>query len=84
MPTISLASYKMPGCKPTLIDNILIHSTQNLLVSGILKSAVSHYYPAFNIFEINSRSRNKENKYPKYDFCESNTEKFLEDIGKEI
>ena len=75
----------MPGCKPTLIDNILINSTQNLLHSGVLKSAISHHHPIFNIFEINSKpAQNNEVKYPKYDFCESNTDKFIEDIRHEI
>ena len=75
----------MPGCKATLIDNILINSTQNLLLSGVLNSAVTYHHPIFNIFEVNSKSTQKnEIKYPKYDFRESHTDKFIEDIRLEI
>ena len=67
IPNISLATHEMPGCKPTLIDNILVNSSQNLLLSGVFKSAISHHHPVFNIFEINNKTtENSEVKYPKY------------------
>ena len=34
IPTISLATHEKPGCTPSLIDNILLNSTENLIVLG--------------------------------------------------
>ena len=69
IPTISIATHERPGCKASLIDNILTNSTDKLLLSGVLKSRVSHHFPIFNIFECSSHSNaNPEKRCPKYDF----------------
>ena len=85
IPTISLATHERPGCATSLINNILINSTQNLNLSGILKSKVSHHHPVFNIstLSVNATTDN-QTKYPKYDFCESNTNKFLGELEDEM
>ena len=44
IPTISIATHEKPGCKASLIDNILTNSTGKLLLSGVLKSRVSHHF----------------------------------------
>ena len=41
IPTIFLAIHEKPGCTPSLIDNILLNSTKNLIASGVLQSRVS-------------------------------------------
>ena len=84
IPTISLATHEKPGCAPSLIDNILINSTQNLNLSGILESKVSHHHPIFNIFTVNLNETDNPTKCPRYDFCESNTNKFLGEIEGEM
>ena len=50
IPTVSQATHERPGCKPSLIDNILINSTENHILSGVLQSRVSHHFPIFNVF----------------------------------
>ena len=83
--SISLATHERPGCKPSLIDNIIVNSTDQLLLSGVLKSSVSHHFPIFNIFEYSTQKKNdSEKKLPKYDFCETNVDKFEIDMENEI
>ena len=48
--TVSQATHERPGCKPSLIDNILINSTENHILSGVLQSRVSHHFPIFKVF----------------------------------
>ena len=68
IPTISLATHEKPECTPSLIDNILINSTQNLNLSGILKSKVSCHHPVFNIFTLNKNATtDNQTKCPRYD-----------------
>ena len=47
IPTIALATHEKPGCTPTLIDNILLNSTGNLITAGVLENRVSHHSPVF-------------------------------------
>ena len=81
IPVISLATHEKPGCSQTLIDNIVINSTDNLTDAGIFRSGVSHHLPIFCFLECNTHSKDtKSCNVPKYDYCESNINKFLEDI----
>ena len=88
VPLISLATHEKPGCKATLIDNILVNSTGQVLKSGILKSTVSHHCPIFSFLkcernrEENAALQNSHN--PKFDYCETNMNSFLDDIRNEI
>ena len=85
IPTISIATHEKPGCKASLIDNILTNSTGKLLLSGVLKSRVSHHFQIFNIFECSSQSSaTPEKRCPKYYFCETNIAKFTLEVENEI
>lgn len=78
IPTISLATNEVPGCKPSLIDNIITNSTNRVIKSGLLECKVSSHIPIFAIFNYeqpidSSDSRNA----PKYDYCQSNMDTFV-------
>ena len=80
-----MATHEKPGCTPSLIDNIFINSSENLLNSGILESKVSHHSPIFCFLNDFTPPKNEEEiKYPKYDYCESKVNDFLEKIDKSI
>ena len=51
IPTISLPTHHKPGCKPSLIDNILVNSTDNLVLSGVIEGGVCHHQPIFNLMK---------------------------------
>ena len=73
------------GCTPSLIDNIFINSTENLLNSGTLANKVSHHAPIFCFMNIMIPIKKEEqNKCPKYDYCESKVNKFLEKIDESM
>ena len=81
IPVISLATHEKPGCSPSLIDNILTNSTENIISAGLLGSRVSHHLPIFCILDCNSPEDSEPaTKKPKYDYCESNMNKFLDDV----
>ena len=87
-PLISLATHLKPGCNPSLIDNILTNSIENLRIAGVLESGVSHHLPIF-CFIDNAIPKNHdvENYAPKYDYCESNLNAFdgvMEEYGQSI
>ena len=85
IPTISIATHEKPGCKASLIDNILTNLTGKLLLSGVLKSRVSHHFQSLNIFECSSQSSaTPERRCPKYDFRETNIAKFTLEVENEI
>ena len=71
IPTVSGATRQKPGCTPSLIDNIFVNSTGNLLNSGILENKVSHHSPIFCFMNYCLSSNPEEVKCPKYDYCES-------------
>ena len=82
IPLISLATHEKPGCNPSLIDNILINSTESLISAGIFKSGVSHHLPIFCFLDCSMPSNDsRSDNVPKYDYCESNMNNFLRDIG---
>lgn len=84
-PLISLATHKKPGCTPSLIDNILCNSTDQIVQSGILASAVSHHHPIFCFLKsLPSLNINTEVKCPKFDYCESNMNTFLQAVSDDI
>ena len=82
IPMISLATHEKPGCTPTLIDNILTNSTDNLIGAGVFESGVSHHFPIFSLLDCNIPLNEPCSKsIPKYDYCESNINKFMDEIG---
>ena len=85
IPTISEATHEKPGCEPSLIDNIFINCSENLISSGVLEAKVSHHSPVFCIMNHFLLSENIDNiKCPKYDYCESNIDEFLNKIDDSI
>ena len=85
VPLISIGTHTKPGCKDTLIDNILVNSTNNIVNSGVLSSTISHHHPVFCILESQSKDINPETPTTeRYDYCESNMNKFLEEIRRDI
>lgn len=82
IPLISLATHEKPGCNPSLIDNILINSTERLMNAGLLENTVSHHHPVFSILDYSSPNDEATGgSLPKYDYCETNINSFIEDIG---
>lgn len=85
IPTISIATHEKPGCLPTLIDNILTNSTDNLLVSGVLESRISHHFPIFCVLDCPIKTgKNKSTSPPKYDYNSTNTESFLQELESKL
>lgn len=81
IPTISIATHEKPGCNPSLIDNILINSTNSLVKSGVLECNISHHHPLFSVITCcTAKTRTNKKPCPSYDYCESNIDKFLIDI----
>ena len=85
IPLISLATHAKPGCNETLIDNMLVNSTENILSAGILESKVSHHCPTFS-FSLCDANKDEDvpKAIPKYDYCETNIDSFVRDIQQEI
>ena len=80
IPMISLATHEKPGCAPSLIDNILTNSTENVVAAGLLDSRVSHHLPIFCILDCTAPQQDPSLSKPKYDYCESNMNAFLKDM----
>ena len=85
IPTISEATHEKPGCEPSLIDNILINCSENLISSGNLESKVSHHSPIFCFMNHFLPLENDDQvKIPKYDYCESKVDEFLSKIDDSV
>ena len=85
IPTISEATHEKPGCEPSLIDNILINCSENLISSGILEGRVSHHSPVFCILNHFIPPENDDHiKCPKYDYCESKIDEFVNKIDESV
>ena len=82
IPVISVATHEKPGCAPTLIDNIMTNSTDNLIGAGVLESRVSHHFPIFCILNCSSLNEEPQSNKFKYDYCQSNIDKFLDDMDQ--
>ena len=50
IPLISLATHFKPVCNPSLLDNFLTNSLENIKVAGVFESGVSHHHPIFCFF----------------------------------
>ena len=85
IPTISEATHEKPGCEPSLIDNILINCSENLISSGNLEVKTSHHSPIFCFMNhFLPQEENEKIKCPKYDYCESKVDEFLSKIDDSI
>ena len=47
IPIITLATPEKPGCKPSLIDNIFLNTSNSMQKAGIIESKISHHLPVF-------------------------------------
>ena len=47
----SLNLHFKPGCNPSLLDNVLTNSLEDIKVAGVFESGVSHHRPIFCFFE---------------------------------
>ena len=62
IPLISNPTHFKPGCNPTLIDNILTNSIENIFMSGVI------CFIDDTVLEVNLDQRSR----PKFDYCEAN------------
>ena len=86
IPLISLATHHKPGCKPSALDNILVNSHNNVIMSGVLDLHVSHHNPIVCILNdvIVENTINTTQKLPRYDYCETNLIKFNEKLSNQL
>ena len=85
VPSISIATHEKPGCSASCIDNILTNSYNNIQLSGVISSGVSHHLPIFCIFDVCTETETSGSKHmPKYDFCESNVSDFIDKLKSEV
>ena len=85
IPVITMATHEKPGCKPSLLDNIFINTTSRLQCAGIMECKVSHHSPVFCYLNYdNSSDEDVAIKYPKYDYCDSNIQKFLKKLNTSL
>ena len=82
VPTISEATHEKPNCTPSLIDNIFINSTENLLNSGILDHKISHHSPIFCFMNYSLLQTAEDVKCPKYDYSASKIDDFIRKINE--
>ena len=83
VPVVSLATHEKPGSSPSLIDNILLNSTEHFIGAGVLDGGVSHHHPIFCLIEGEvPQTDNSVHKPPKYDYCESNFNNFQDQLSK--
>ena len=83
IPIISIPTHEKPGCKPSLIDNIFISSSETLRNYGVLENKVSHHCPVFCLMDSGMPSSNpaeEEIRCPKYDYCESNISNLIKNV----
>ena len=76
IPLVSQATHFKPGCNPSLIDNILTNSIENIIMAGVLESGVSHHHPIICFIDDNLPEVKIADNKPKYDYCESNLNRF--------
>ena len=81
IPLVSNPTHFKTGCDPSLIDNILTNSIENIIMSGVLESGVSQHHPFIcfiddTVPEVNFDQRSE----PKFDYCETNLNRFSEKI----
>ena len=81
-PLISIPTHVRPGCAKSCIDNIFTSNITNVVSSGTVELGISHHHLIFQLTKIDHCYETKVAVVQYYDFCNSRTEKFLEDIEK--
>ena len=81
IPLISVATHEKQECKPSLIDNIFINTFDTLEIVGVLDNRVSHHSPIFCFLNhFNPLLPVNDFKSPKYDYCETKINNFIEKL----
>ena len=81
IPLISVTTHEKQECKPSLIDNIFINTSDTLEIAGVLDNRVSHHSPIFCFLNhFNPLLQVNDFKSPKYDYCETNINNFIEKL----
>ena len=83
-PLISLPTHAKPGCRETCIDNIFTSCPSSVALSGTIESTVSHHFSVFQLTNITNSQEEKVAIAQFYDFSNSNTELFLEDLDETL
>ena len=81
-PLISIPTHSKPGCSESCIDNILTGNITDVVSSGTVAIGISHHHLIFQLTEINHCREAKAETTQYYDFSNSKTDLFLEDIQK--
>ena len=79
-PTISVATHKKPNCHPSCIDNILVNTPDDIVVSGVIDTHITHHRSLFLLSRcsnigINSVQAKTKKDILRYDFKTENLEK---------
>ena len=83
-PLISSVTHEKPGCNGTCIDNFLTNNIESISLSGTVTDKISHHFPIFQIFETELEPVKNDSKHIQhYDFCNSNVDKFVENLDNE-
>lgn len=84
-PVISLYTHqKAEQYKKSCIDNIFTNDTESVLFSGTISHKLSQHLPIFQILSISSVKESKAQFIQYYDYCNSNLDKFVEDLAGEL
>ena len=81
-PLISKFTHGRPNCRKTCIDNILTTDPLSVEVTGTIEESVSHHSSVFSVSYMLHGSSCKEAVAVHYDYSESKTELFIDDIQK--
>ena len=79
-PLISIPTHAKPGCQQSCIDNIFTSNISSVLTSGTIELGISHHHSIFQIMEIKHDVEEKIADMQYYDFSNSKTDLFLENI----
>ena len=81
-PLISKFTRGRPNCRKTCIDNILTTDPLSVEVTGTIEESVSHHSSVFSVSNMLHGSSCKEAVAVHYEYSESKTELFIDDIQK--
>ena len=83
-PLISIPTHARPGCEKSCIDNIITSNISSIISSGTIELGISHHHSIFQLSEMDHGKGKKAAATQYYDFSNSKTEQFLDNIGTEF
>ena len=83
-PLISISTHVKPGCEKSCIDNIFTSNISTIISSGTIELGISHHHSIFQLSEMEHGKEKKVAIKQYYDFSNSKTEQFLENIESEF